>query len=272
MDFGGRRGGRRRDAPFDVELHRVGQLAALGREDLDAVVLPGIVRGRDDDTRVRVREAHEIGHGGRGNDAREAAGPRPPRCRPRGPARSRGGRARVTADRDEMGGPIRHPRAPRRARRRPGTRFCRRGAVPRPRRGSVRAKKCAHSPRCYVSAARPARPSAARKRNVSATSWTRTRRGAAGRRARDGDRGERLRQAVVRGSAATVPRNALRDAPTTRGTPGGARRSSAPRSAKFCSGVLPNPKPGSRKILFARKFRRRSRGRGPSRDPAPPLV
>ncbi len=47
------------DLVLNRELSRVGQLVAVGAEDLDAVILPGIVRGGDDDTcrkTVRVRE------------------------------------------------------------------------------------------------------------------------------------------------------------------------------------------------------------------------
>ena len=117
--------------------------------------------------------------------------------------------------------------------------------------------------------ARPARPRVARKRSVSATSWTRTRTGrvraaSAQRAAAASDSGSRSET----GAPATVPRNALRDAPTTSGTPGGARRSSAPRRAKFCSGVLPNPRPGSRKIFSARIPEEIARSRASPRSAA----
>ena len=57
------------DALLEVELGRVGQLVAVRAEELDAVVLPGIVRGGDDDAGREAVRGGEVSDGGRGDDA-----------------------------------------------------------------------------------------------------------------------------------------------------------------------------------------------------------
>ena len=59
----------REDEVLDVRLHLVGQLEAVGREDLDAVVLEGVVRGGDDHAGVGA-------HGG-GDEGDARGGQRP---------------------------------------------------------------------------------------------------------------------------------------------------------------------------------------------------
>ena len=62
------------DLGFDGEFGRVGQLVAIGAEELDAVVDPWIVRGGDDDASRKFVRASEECDGGRGNDARALDG------------------------------------------------------------------------------------------------------------------------------------------------------------------------------------------------------
>ncbi|KAG0920227.1 hypothetical protein G6F32_015701 [Rhizopus arrhizus] len=50
---------------FDVGFDLVGQLHALRREELDAVVLVRVVRRADDDTRHQAQRPGQVGHGGR---------------------------------------------------------------------------------------------------------------------------------------------------------------------------------------------------------------
>ncbi len=57
------------DFVFDGELGGVGEFVAVGAEDLDAVVLPGIVRGGDDDAGREAVGAGEMRDGGGGDDA-----------------------------------------------------------------------------------------------------------------------------------------------------------------------------------------------------------
>ena len=57
------------DFVFHGQFHYVGQLEAVRAEELDAVVLPGIVRGGDDDPGLKSVLADEEGDGGRGYDA-----------------------------------------------------------------------------------------------------------------------------------------------------------------------------------------------------------
>ena len=57
------------DAFFNGELGRVGELVAVGAEELDAVILPGIVRGGDNDAGRKAVGGGEVGDGGRGDDA-----------------------------------------------------------------------------------------------------------------------------------------------------------------------------------------------------------
>ena len=57
------------DFGFDGEFGGVGELVAVGAEELDAIVLPGIVRGGDDDAGGELVRAGEVGDGGRGDDA-----------------------------------------------------------------------------------------------------------------------------------------------------------------------------------------------------------
>ena len=52
------------------QLDRIGELEAVGAEELDAVVLPGIVRGGDDDSGVEAMGAGEKRNGRCGHDAR----------------------------------------------------------------------------------------------------------------------------------------------------------------------------------------------------------
>ena len=42
----------REDVGFDLVFQLVGQLVAIGAKDLDAIVLPGIMRSGDDDARA----------------------------------------------------------------------------------------------------------------------------------------------------------------------------------------------------------------------------
>ena len=57
------------DFGFDGEFGGVGELVAVGAEELDAVVCPGIVRGGDDDAGGEAVGAGEEGDGGSGDDA-----------------------------------------------------------------------------------------------------------------------------------------------------------------------------------------------------------
>ena len=57
------------DIALHGELERVGELESVGAEELDAVVLPGIVGGGDDDAGVEAVFAGEEGDGGCGDDA-----------------------------------------------------------------------------------------------------------------------------------------------------------------------------------------------------------
>ncbi len=57
------------DLVFDGELSGVGKLVTIRAEDLDAVVLPGIVRGRDDDAGSKSVGARQEGDGRCGDDA-----------------------------------------------------------------------------------------------------------------------------------------------------------------------------------------------------------
>ncbi len=57
------------DFGFDLLLDLVGELHAVGAEELDAVVLPGIVRGGDDDAGGKAVGAGEIGDAGGGEHA-----------------------------------------------------------------------------------------------------------------------------------------------------------------------------------------------------------
>ena len=57
------------DLLLDPALHRVGELVALAAEDLDAVVLIGVVAGGDHDARVRPLLYSEVCHCGGGYGA-----------------------------------------------------------------------------------------------------------------------------------------------------------------------------------------------------------
>jgi hypothetical protein len=89
------------DLPLDRQLGCVGQLVAIGAEELDAVVLPGIVRGRDDHARGEAMRVGEVRDRRRGDDPgvldRSSAG-----CEARGQARRNpvGGLAGVHAEED----------------------------------------------------------------------------------------------------------------------------------------------------------------------------
>ena len=63
------RGTALRHERLDLVLHRIRQLEALGVEQLDAVVLGRVVRGRDDDAAVAVQLAHEQRDSGCRDDA-----------------------------------------------------------------------------------------------------------------------------------------------------------------------------------------------------------
>lgn len=65
------------DEGLDLVFHGIGQLEALGVEELDAVVLRRIVRGGDDRAAARTHLAHEQGHAWRGDDALPRARYRP---------------------------------------------------------------------------------------------------------------------------------------------------------------------------------------------------
>ena len=52
------------------QLHHIGQLEAVRAEELDAVVLPGIVRGGDDHARLKSMCVGQEGHRRGGNNAR----------------------------------------------------------------------------------------------------------------------------------------------------------------------------------------------------------
>ena len=87
------------DQALDLLLHRVGQLEAVPAEDLDAVVVVGVVAGADDDAGVGAHADREVRHRrGRHRPAQEHAAPH------RGhPGRDRGlehvaGEAGVLAD------------------------------------------------------------------------------------------------------------------------------------------------------------------------------
>ena len=58
------------DLVFHRQLDRVGELEAVGAEELDAVVAPGIVRGGDDHAGVEAVRARQEGDGRGGHDAR----------------------------------------------------------------------------------------------------------------------------------------------------------------------------------------------------------
>src|SRR5580704_3186287 len=58
------------DFGFDGEFGGVGEFVAVGAEELDAVVLPRIVRGGDDDAGGEAVGAGEEGDGGSGDHAR----------------------------------------------------------------------------------------------------------------------------------------------------------------------------------------------------------
>ena len=57
------------DLVFDGEFGGVGEFVAVGAEELDAVVGPGIVRGGDDNAGTAVVSAREEGDRGGGDDA-----------------------------------------------------------------------------------------------------------------------------------------------------------------------------------------------------------
>ena len=110
---------------------------------------------------------------------------------------------------------------------------------------SVGAEQPAHSARCYVERGAPRAPERREEAQClgdvvdayengprpAARAQTATAASDSGRRSETG-------------APATVPRNALRDAPTTRGTPGGASRSSAPRECEVLLGRLAEPEAG----------------------------
>ena len=56
---------------FDLQFHLVGQLVAIGRKKLDAVVIEGIVRGADHHARRQSQCTGEIGHRGCGQRPRQ---------------------------------------------------------------------------------------------------------------------------------------------------------------------------------------------------------
>ena len=68
-ELGGDQGGVMENFIFHGQLDGVGELVAVGAEELDAVVAPGIVRGGDDYASLKSMGAGEEGDGGGGNDA-----------------------------------------------------------------------------------------------------------------------------------------------------------------------------------------------------------
>ena len=89
------------DFGFDGQLGRIGQFVSVGAEELDAVVLPGIVRGGDDDAGGKFVRACKEGDSGSGNDSRafdrRAAGNQASGQRGGDPV---GGLSRVLSDQD----------------------------------------------------------------------------------------------------------------------------------------------------------------------------
>ena len=71
------------DLVFHGQFDRVGQLESVAAEELDAVVLPGIVRGGDDDAGVEAVRAREKRDGRSGDDAGAFDIARRPRAGPR---------------------------------------------------------------------------------------------------------------------------------------------------------------------------------------------
>ena len=67
---------------FDLEFGCVGELVAVGAEELDAVVLPWVVGGGDDDTGGEAVGLGEEGDGGCGDDAGGLSTVAPPAMRP----------------------------------------------------------------------------------------------------------------------------------------------------------------------------------------------
>ena len=79
----GRSGSRLVEQRLDLLLDGVGQLVAVGAEELDAVVAPGVVRGRQHDAEVEAVAADQQRRGRRRQDAaeqRDAAGCGDPGC------------------------------------------------------------------------------------------------------------------------------------------------------------------------------------------------
>src|SRR5689334_10209995 len=237
---GGRDRERRIEQRLDLALDRVRELHAVGGEELDAVVVVRIVRGRDHHARreaQRAREERDRRCGHRSHQQRVDA------CR-REPGFERGLEhvardARVLADED---------RGTRAVRRRD---VCARedlaGGVAELQDEIGRDGRLAHAAANAVGAEEFAGHFRARRTfiasTVSLTSWTRTsfapfctaRRAAATLPARRSSTARPVISPMVR----------LRERPATTGKPSAARRGSARKSCLLCSIVLPKPKPGS---------------------------
>src|SRR5262249_50108590 len=54
---------------FDFKLGLIGKLITIAAEDLDTVVLPGIVRGGDDHAGGKAPRVRQVGNAGRGDDS-----------------------------------------------------------------------------------------------------------------------------------------------------------------------------------------------------------
>ena len=226
------------------------------REDLDAVVRPGVVRGRNDDSRVRT-QVPEASHATAGVGTTPAKRTMPPRLResarrapgrfPRttracrnptttgrgsdGPSEDGQGRADARDRRSVQG-----RRSPPIPRMRPCRTACASGSdvtcseAPRPPESREEAQRLAD-----VVDAHENGPRARRFHAQRATAR------------------ERLGQAVRR---RVIPRRSRGTPCATRRRRGGRRavRAGPARRdrAKFCAGVLPNPRPGSRMMFSAR--------------------
>ena len=90
------------DDLLDLLLQLVGQLEALAVEDLDAIVLEGVVTGGDDDARIRPLVHRHPGHAGGGQGAQvQHVGPRGAQPRDEGALQQVAGDAGILADGDQ---------------------------------------------------------------------------------------------------------------------------------------------------------------------------
>ena len=226
---------------LDRLLELVGQLAAGAVEELDAVVVVGIVRGADDDAEVAVEALHQVGDAGR-------------RQRPDQQHVDAGGdeaglerglehvarQARVLADQDRAA--VRREHARRGARRAAArTRRSSDASPTRPRTPSV-PKYCLAimiSP-CDSPQRRDDPQRVHRRRHVVRAHDSRALQ----------HRKRRQRHAAAEPLAGRRARSAgrscdLRDSPASTGSPSAASSGRRRSSSRLCSRVLPKPKPGS---------------------------